>query len=345
MSDPTKNIKPKADSSKENADDLKIPFLRRYPVIAGALLGLVLRILVFTGKPDSVWTVMTGAFIYLAPLAVGAVTVYVAERTKRRTWNYYVHAPFYATCWFVFGTLLLMVEGLICAIVIIPMFAVQGAIGGLIMGAICRFTNWPKPTVYCLASLPIVAVFAFGHIEPVPEFGIIERTRLIAAPAEIVWGEITNTSKIPNEEMRGALAMKIGVPAPIQGEIIEKQGERVRRSSWGKQVYFDEVITDWVPSRFIRWKYRFFEDSFPPHALDDHVVLGGHYFDLNETSYQLDAVGEATNLTTRTRYRISTHFNFYAQWAAQLLIGNLNDEGLALYAERSEKVWKEKISK
>jgi hypothetical protein len=332
-------------SSPANNETFDIPFLRRYPVMAGALVGFALRVLVFKGKPDTFWSAMTGAFIYFAPLAVGAVTVYVAERTKRRSWSYYMYAPFYSTCWFVFGTLLLYYEGLICAIVIIPMFAILGAVGGLIMGAVCRLTNWPRPTAYCLASLPIVAAFIFGHVELVPQFGVIERTRVIDAPAEIVWQEITNTSKIPSEDMRGALAMKIGVPAPIQGQIVENQGERVRRSTWGKEVYFDEVITDWVPERYVRWKYRFFQDSFPAHALDDHVVLGGQYFDLNETSYQLETIGETTKVSTRTRYRISTHFNFYAQWVAQILIGNLNDQGLSLYAARSERVWSQRSAK
>ena len=32
---------------------------------------------------------------------------------------------------------------------------------------------------------------------------------------------------------------------------------------------------------------RTWPDSFPPHALDDHVMLGGHYFDVDSTAYRL----------------------------------------------------------
>ncbi len=328
------------DPSAEKAErkeigKVQLPFLRRYPIFAGALLGLAMR-LFFSGKPGGQWAAMTGSFIYLVPLVVGAVTVYLAERTKRRSWSYYLYAPFYACAWFILGTLLIMIEGLICAIVIIPMFACLASVGGIVMGVICRLTNWPRASVYSIASLPITAALLFGHIEPVARIGVIEKSIVIAAPATIVWQEINATRSIPSESMAGALAMRIGVPAPELGQTIEQNGERVRRSSWGKGVYFDEVITDWQPGQYIKWKYRFHPDSFPKHALDDHVVIGGHYFDLNETSYLLEPLQDKTRLTTRTSYRISTHFNFYAQWVAQLVIGNLNERGLALYATRSE---------
>jgi hypothetical protein len=101
-------------------------------------------------------------------------------------------------------------------------------------------------------------------------------------------------------------------------------------------VYFEEVVQEWQPHRHLRWSYRFHADSFPRHALDDHVVIGGHYFDLIDTSYTLSEEGDSTRLHTATRYRISTHFNFYAEWVAQLLLGNLSQTGLQLYRRRSE---------
>ena len=113
----------------------------------------------------------------------------------------------------------------------------------------------------------------------------------------------------------------------------------MRESRWGKLVHFDEVIQEWQPERYVRWTYRFAPDSFPRQALDDHVVIGGHYFDLIDTSYTLSPEGEgsATRLTTRVQYRISTQFNFYADWAAQFLLGNLCEVGLHLYKARSER--------
>lgn len=70
--------------------------------------------LVYLGGPGKPYAAMLGSFIYLSPLLVKAVTVYLAERVKRRDFGYYVAAPFVANCLYVAGTLMIMVEGMIC---------------------------------------------------------------------------------------------------------------------------------------------------------------------------------------------------------------------------------------
>ena len=52
------------------------------------LLGLALR-LIYSGQPGGAYDAMSGSFALLAPIAVSAVTVYVAELRARRTWSYY----------------------------------------------------------------------------------------------------------------------------------------------------------------------------------------------------------------------------------------------------------------
>jgi hypothetical protein len=313
-----------------------LPTLKRYPVIAGALAGVGLR-LMFSGPGGSPWSAMAGAFIYTAPVLIGMVTVYLAERQRRRDWHYYVIAPFVATALFVTGTMLMMIEGWICAVIVIPMFAVLGAAGGLVMGVICRLTNWPRPTLFCVAVLPVLLA-GLGSTIPTPTgLGSIERSVMIDAPAAVVWRKLNQIDDIRPEEMADAWAMRIGVPLPMSGSTRETPQGWVRESRWGKSVHFDEVIQVWQPERYVRWTYRFAPDSFPRHALDDHVVIGGHYFDLIDTSYTLAAEGSATRLTMQVNYRISTQFNFYADWAAQLLLGNLSEVGLRLYKTRSER--------
>jgi hypothetical protein len=315
--------------------DHRLPIAKRYPILAGALFGVLLR-LAFSGDGGSAWSAMAGGFIYAAPIAVGMLTVYLAERQRRRTWTYYAVAPFLATTLFVVGTLLLMIEGWICAIVIIPMFGLLGAAGGLVMGAVCRLTNWPRAAVYGFGVLPLLLGTFGSHLPTPTSIGRIERSVLIDAPAAAVWRELNHIQDIRDHEIGHAWAMRIGVPMPLSGTTRETPEGRVRESRWGKNVYFDELIREWEPERRVRWTYRFHADSFPRHALDDHVVIGGHYFDLIDTGYALEPEGAGTKLTMSVTYRISTQFNFYADWAAQLLLGNLSEQGLRMYKARSE---------
>ncbi len=313
-----------------------IPFPKILPFCAGIVGGLILRFL-FSGAPGGSWSAMAGGFIYLAPMLVGAITVYVAETIERRSWGYYVWAPFLANLFFVLGTLVIMWEGLICAIVIVPMFAWVGSIGGMAMGIVCRITNWPKQAIISLAALPI-ALGLGGDYLPTPQvFSSLSATTFISAPPSVVWQQLNYADNIRPEEFGTSWAARIGVPMPLSGITETTETGRVRKSRWAKDVHFEEPIVDWQPERYMRWTYRFYPTSFPPHALDDHVVIGGHYFDLHDTSFRLTPVNGGTQLDIQANYRVSTQFNFYAERVALLLLANMLTTDLAFYKNRSEK--------
>ena len=94
--------------------------------------------------------------------------------------------------------------------------------------------------------------------------------------------------------------------------------------------------TAWDEHRRLRWSYRYYDDSFPRYALDEHVVIGGTYFDVKETSYSLVPRDASTELTGRMTYRVSTRFNWYAVPVARFLMENLLESNLAYYRRRSE---------
>jgi hypothetical protein len=209
------------------------------------------------------------------------------------------------------------------------------------MGAVCRVTKWPKQTLMSLCVLPIALAPLESQLSLPYRAGAVERVLLVdASPAEI-WERIVNPGGIRSDDVRHAWVFRIGVPLPLSGTTQETANERVRRVTMGNRVYFDEAITDWQPPRYLRWIYRFHEDSFPPQALDDHVRIGGHYFDLIDTSYTLTPLGEATELRVRMSYRVSTQFNWYADPLARLLLGNVAQVNLGYYAKQSSRAGKE----
>lgn len=315
-----------------------LPFLRRYPILIGALVGVLMRVVAELPGLNHVMSVMALPFIYGTPVAVGMVTVYLAERQRRRSWGYYLGASSLAAVLFVVGTLLIMVEGWICAVVIIPLFTVVAAIAGLVMGAVCRATHWPKPVVYGVGALPLAFSLLSGLQPAADTFGVIAQSRQIEASTEVVWQQLNNARDIRPHEVDSAWAYRIGVPLPVSGVTEETPQGRVRHSVWGKGVRFEEVIHTWEPGRHLGWSYRFAPDSFPPGALDDHVVIGGRYFDLLDTDYRLTPTAQGgTQLDMRIRYRVSTQFNFYADRVAQILLDDFSAVILNFYARRSER--------
>jgi hypothetical protein len=104
----------------------------------------------------------------------------------------------------------------------------------------------------------------------------------------------------------------------------------------GRGIAFDQVVRDWEPARRVRYAYRFTSESFPPRALDQHVLIGGPHFDLLDTEYTLEPDTDGTRLRVRMSYRVSTHFNWYARLVARVLVGNFEATALAFYAGRAE---------
>lgn len=312
-----------------------LPFSKWAPVLAGVVSGIILR-LIFSGEPGGPLSAMTSSFIYFSPLLVGMVTVYVAEKQKRRDWTYYFGTSMVANFFFVCGTVAILIEGIICALLILPLFMFIGGLGGLLMGIICRVTKWPRSSLSVFALVPLV----MGVIEPqlsLPEkIGTLERVIEINAAPESVWRHIENARDIRPAEVSDAWMYRIGVPLPISGELIQEDGKYIRKVEMNRQVHFDQIAVEWIPQRRVHWTYRFYEDSFPSGALDDHVMIGGHYFDLLDTIYTLTPVGDKTQLGIQMRYRVSTQFNWYADPIAQWLIGNFADVILEFYRDRSE---------
>jgi len=304
------------------------------PLICGALVGVAFR-LFFSGTPGEPYHAMMSTFTLLVPIVVGAVTVYMAERAGRRSWSYYFFAA--ANALFVIGTMVIRVEGLICAVLAVPLFGLVGGLGGILMGAVCRWTRWPRPAIYSFAALPLLLGGLEQNLALPQDIRSVERVRTISASPEAVWTHLTVAKDIRSDEIGTAWMYRIGVPLPLSAVTVLADGTQVRHIMMGKGIRFDQIAADWQPNRRVRWTYRFANDSFPSGALDDHVRIGGRYFDVIDTEYVLRKVNAGTELRVTMRYRVSTAFNWYTQPIAEFLVGNFEEAALRFYAIRAEK--------
>jgi len=314
----------------------RLPFSGWYAVGGGVIAGLLMRF-AFSGRAGGAYGAMLASFIYGAPVLVAAVTVWLAERIEPRSWAYYFFAPMLSVTLFVAGTLALFVEGWVCAILILPMFALIGGAAGLIVGVLCRLTGLPKRTVVgCCALLPLLGG-AFEHLIPNSNRVRVQaREIFVAAPPETVWRQLVDVPGIRSGEVDGAWMYRVGVPTPLEIRGETRGGEHLRHVAMNRGVRFDQVATTWRQPEMVVWRYRFAEDSFPPGALDDHVLIGGEYFDVRTCTFALTPVAGGTRLSLSTQYRVSTHFNWYAGRIGDFIVGDFVETSLALYARRAE---------
>lgn len=309
---------------------------RLWPVAAGAGLGLLLR-LVFSGSAGEAYTPMMASFLFLVPAIVGASAVLIEERRRRHRWTRHFALGAMTNLAFVIGTFAVMLEGLICAILVVPLFMVVGGLGGVLMGLACRLVARPDRALYCLVPLPLLLGAFEQHLPPPIEVDHVERVRLVAASPQRIWQLLENAPAIQPVEVEDAWMYRIGVPLPRAGLTEQTPAGPVRHVTMGRGVHFDQVAERWQPNEHVRWVYRFTADSFPPRALDDHVRIGGHYFDLIDTAYTLTPTSDGrTELRILMHYRVSTMFNWYARPIARWLISNFEEVILGFYARRAE---------
>jgi hypothetical protein len=308
----------------------------------GASYGLAMRLLfggagILNGENrGTAGGPMLSAFVLLVPLLVGVITIYTSDQ-KELSLGRAITKPWAPTLAFVAGTALLLLEGSICIAMALPIFLFSASVGGVLAYITLRTVRPTPGAMSALVALPLVLGYAETKI-PLPQntFEAKDSVYIAAKPDEI-WHLINYAVGIKPEEMKGGLAYTIGVPYPIEAITEGSGANRVRKLKWQKDVTFDEPITAWEENRFIKWRYAFKPESFPPGALDDHVLIGGKYFDLIDTSYRLTQEGPGTRLEIVVNYRVSTNFNFYATSWARILVDDAASKILAFYKHRSER--------
>jgi len=315
-----------------------LPFSGWMPFFWGAVYGIAAR-LMFSGNVIGGMQgldTMSMAFAVIVPVVVGAITIYMAEKSARRSVLFYIFAPWLSVCLFVAGTAAALIEGSICIAMALPMFLGLASLGGLVMGAVCRWLNRPIRTLQSVTILPLV--FALAQTgQPLTEVThTISRSVYISSAPEAIWNQITSPGNIHSDEIQDGVAYLIGVPYPVEAQLDKPGVGGIRHSVWQRGVAFDEIITHWERLHEISWQYQFNPDSFPPGSMDDHVVLGGRYFKLDNTSYILTPYAGGTRLDINISYRVNTGFNWYAAPMAKLLISNEADTLLNFYKHRAE---------
>jgi hypothetical protein len=312
--------------------------------LAGAAYGLLMRIVFGTvpmlNHQDGIKLYgggpMLASFVVLVPLLIGIYTVYSA-RDQKPGIGFALWAPWAPMFFFVAGTAFLLIEGSICIAMALPIFGILASLGGLIGWVASKTLKPSQGAVNSLMLLPLITGYAETSMPLPQEIRQVAATTHIAAKPERVWAYINHATDIQPAEMKGGLAYMIGVPYPIEAIThATSDGGRVRKLRWAKNVSFDEPITAWEENRFIRWTYAFKPESFPPGALDEHVLIGGTYFDLVDTSYRLTPEGQGTRLDIVVDYRVSTHFNWYAAWWGRVLVDDSAQAILRFYKNRSE---------
>jgi hypothetical protein len=300
-------------------------------VVGGALYGLVARFAVEAAAFAGAFSAMSLAFLFLMPLAVGYLTVRPVAAPR---WWFRIFAPWVPTS---LGTLVAWLvgwEGAICIVFALPVMLVMASVGGWVAGS--RSGRAPVATAIVVALPWALAPVEHGIPSRV-EVRTVPTTIDIAAPADIVWRQIATVAPIRSDELPPALFTAIGFPRPVSAELVGTGVGAEREAVFERGLVFLERVTVWEPGRRLSFTIAAQTDRIPPATLDQHVTIGGPYFDALRGSYTIEPLGpDRVRLHLSSEHRLSTHFNIYAGLWSHRIMRSIQGNILSVVRDRAE---------
>ncbi len=323
-------------------DAKRLSALNLGAVALGVVYGILFRLetgrhAVFNGAGSGELTV---AFLVLGPLTIGFLSIYPVERHMRISPARWLLQPWLPILLTFAVTALFALEGSICIVMLTPLAMLLSSVGGSLGGLAARRFRGRDRTVACLAVLPFLLAPAETWLHPPTAIHTVEDTVLIHASPATVWQNIQSVPPIAPSELKPTWTHAIGFPRPIAAELSHPGVGGVRTASFEHGLVFYETVTDWQPLHQLSFTIKADTAHIPPTTLDEHVTIGGPYFDVLDGTYRIEPRADGTVLLRLTSHqRLTTDINSYASLWTDAVMGNLQSSILQVIQQRCESAY------
>ncbi len=302
------------------------------------LFALVVRGIFGVETWEDLYSVMSIAFLLFLPAGVGAITIYLSDIEKVRNTSYRFFMPWIPILGFFLLTLILSIEGWACWIMILPIFLLSASVGGLIAG---HYKVKKHDRENIMVSLIVLLPFLISPVEQwigaIPGQYKAYTYTDIHAPKEVIWHNVTKVRAIESSEEKGWLTTHLGFPQPIRAELNYEGVGGFRKAIFDKGLVFDETVTAYAPYRKMAFSIKANPYDIPSTTMDEHIVVGGKYFDVLNGTYELQQLNDSTyRLHLYSHFKLSTTFNFYASWWAGWIMKDIQNNILQIVKHRAE---------
>lgn len=281
---------------------------------------------------------MTMSFMFIVPLVIGLITAYHHDNITSSRKIAILTMPIFAILGLVGISVLSGKEGIICALMALPVFLFMALLGGFIGVRVFK-RNRKNDKLY--VSLFVLLPFIIAPLEN--QLGLTDKiftehtTIEINATDKVVWDNITRVKEISENENNNSLFQFMGFPRPIEAELDTVAVGGIRKAIFARGLFFTETVTQMQPNKVLAFNIVADPKSIPPKALDEHVMVGGKYFDVLEGRYEIEKVNDKKIILHLTsQFRLSTRFNFYSGLWSKLIMKDIQENILTIIKRRSE---------
>ena len=277
------------------------------------------------------------SYIFILPLILGAIPVLFSTKEQLKAYTTYLLMPWVITMTFFFLCLVSGFEGTICLFIIFGPFLLLGSLGAFIFRLIRLRTEGKGTKLYLSLLLPFLVLGIESNFQATDQIHTVKTTLEMNADKSTVWANVKNVRNIQPAEIEPHFIHLIGIPKPINGQLDHEGVGGIRYITWEKGIKFEEKIKTWDNGNGFSYDINVDPKSIPPTTLDEHVMIGGKYFDVLEGSYKIIPTGNAKCTVTLTcTYRVTTNLNLYSKLWADFILNDFNEMILEVIKKRCE---------
>jgi hypothetical protein len=281
--------------------------------------------------------IVSFTFLAVVPMATGYVSVrryLFAAPPENVAWYKWLFLPWVSVLVSMIFFVMVKWEGAICLLFASPIMLVFSLLGGI--AARIFWGRWQKRSPGTLSAfvLPLLLLVMEAQLPSPWEIRTVNTDIFIHAPASVVWNNIKSVSAITPHELPGSWVGDIGFPRPIAATLSHEGVGGVRQASFTGGLLFTETVNRWEPEQDLRFSIHANTDSIPPTTLDEHVTIGGAFFDVLDGEYRMEQRPDGVLLHLSSHQRLSTHLNPYAALWTDAVMRSIQNEILVVVRNR-----------
>ncbi|MBL3659096.1 SRPBCC family protein [Fulvivirga sediminis] len=306
-------------------------------LLIGIGLGVIYAFFTMLLVQSSHRTVSIG-YVFALPLILGAIPVIFSTKAQLKSYLTYLIVPWVSVLTFFYLSFISGLEGTICLVIIVGPFLVLGSLGAFIYRLIKLKSNGDNSKkLFISLTIPLLILAIESFVVPNDYYGTVVTKTLINTDKETVWKNIKNVKNIGKHEIVPHFIHKIGIPKPLNGELNFEGVGATRSITWEKGLRFKEQITKWDEGNGFEYNIIVNPENIPANTLDEHVMIGGEYFDAVKGSYSIRTINDSTQEVTLTStYRITSTVNFYGKFWTDFIFEDFHDTILEVVKGRCE---------
>lgn len=300
--------------------------------------GIILRLFFDVDQWDKLFYVMSLSFLFCLPTIMGILTVYFSPIDKAKNGTYKFFMPWAPIGFFMFITLLSQIEGWACWLMVAPLFLLAASIGGFIGGWLKTRKRQNRLNISLIALTPFLFAPAESLINTIPSTYKAYTKIDIKASKEEIWKNVTRVKEIDQKDDSGWLSDFLGFPRPVRAELDYDGVGAYRKAIFTGGLIFHETVYKYDHENNMSFTIKANPYEIPSTTMDEHILIGGDYFDVLNGTYELEKLDNETyRLHLYSHFQMNTHFNFYAGYWGQLIMIDIQNNILRVIKKRAEK--------